>query len=333
MTIIVHIVLQGIIALFPVPNDNRLTILVPDLTDPHHASDGTPIPIHRALLGYLCDNVVGGCQDVDKQPNASNALYDTWDRNLDAAGEFQKYGVRTLLNYELNIDHQAPASSLTLDLSKVANLAEFAPEASKVEPNFLVATEKFVRPYAALLAARLRLSGVSGTVTHLLPSNDLEYSFLPLHHRFDPDKPVSKTELADEIRIDITLLLDDSAPKFALSFTPFDNQQARPPNLVLQPKASESEITIYLLNLGLCDKWGEPLSSQVKRCIESHSHGGAHHFEVYYDLSSHHPPTQTQLVPQPEKTTASAPPPGQGSVQISPNLNSRPICPQVQFSP
>ncbi|HVT19709.1 MAG TPA: hypothetical protein VHQ90_26435 [Thermoanaerobaculia bacterium] len=310
MNFVLQMVFMGLAAfVLPGPGNKGLTVVVPDATQRYFASDGNVVPPHRALLVFLCANVVGGCDSVaDKSLSAMSALYQTWDMKFDP----NLYGARELTGMDIAVTgQQAVPDDIKLD--EVAQLSKcVSAETAKIDDNFLKLRTQFVPPYTDAAAARASFAGIQALVTERIKRSGVEVDvpFAPLNTVVKPGGHHQK--LAEETTVSLQVVTGST-----ITLTPFRPKIKTPPPLQLQPVGA-APVRIWVLNLAVCDRWtDETVDPRV--CLENRTHEGAHHFERYYELSQSRPLSVNRPVP------GNVPPPAA-------DAHDRPICPQALFT-
>jgi len=310
------IVVMGLVAIVP-QSDSALTVLVPDLTAPYFASDGSRVPIHRPLLVYECLNTATGqCDpDIDQDPNALAALINTWDELKKPSA----WGVRDLQGVEIQITPTKRPAGAMIDLGYVAQLS---PSATQVDALFFAPMNKMPLPYQNFLAGRFPLTGVGAKVDtrigEAISFNPATFAFAPIGAT--PDSGTA-APLAEKVRIRTYVDADEAV----ITATPLrDKTKGFTFKLKKKNPLSPGEIvTITIMDLAICPYWDGYISADVKHCKEdvaTITHKGSDHFEPYYEFSKARPLVTNRPVPQ----LIAA-----GGV----TLYDRPICPMAVLKP
>ncbi len=309
MSNIVQITFMGLIAFVPGPGGSGLTVIVPDLSQPYEASDGSMIPSHRALLVYQCADLKGGCTADDLDAATISEVYQTWDSTLFVPG---KWGARRLTGLDLAIAPQQTYDDV-FKLDTESHIKDFAPDNAVIDPTFLLKVDQFkaATTYADATAARLTLSkGVDAEVDGWVSraQTHVKAGFGPLSTTTDSHPQ----ELADSTTVSIQVHSGAT-----VAFTPFRLNNDPPQNPLTLNQGGTGAVTLYILNLAVCKQW-TGVMGDIKACNEDRTDEGTQHFEAYYELSKTRPFYRNRFVPAKKDIPGVL-------------THDRPICPSAMF--
>lgn len=312
MSIAVDIVIMGLIVLVPDSANKQVTVLVPDITQPYYASDGTEIPVHRPLLVYDCAaTALGKCGPGDQPMPAFGNLFDSWS-NL--VPDLNTHGARSLDGYQIELLNTVAPSTIDYKTSEIADLGCAAPDAAKVDPNFLAKVAQLKPSFASLLAARTVLPAAYVAPTGWVATHNINWQFAPL---LDPSSRTCNPTAISEMTV-ITTEVTGTEALVKLSSL----RGAAGSETITLEKDANDRVKIYITNMAFCPKWVVKIGATKRTCIEkTDAHFGSPHFEAYYEFSANRPPARLRPVP-----VISGPSP-------MANADDRPICPQGQLKP
>jgi hypothetical protein len=312
-----HIMLMGFFVFVPQGN-NSLTILVPDLKDVTYASDGKPIPSHRALLSYSCANLTGqACTADDRRGLALKDFASLYPLNPTA----NNLGVRQLNQLQLSVNGTfkvlTPAvPTLPMEIPSLKDIdSSFS---DKVDPNLIMSNI----PTASrdMLAGRANFTNLTLYTKNVQLNTgfDTVFDFTPL--RLGTPLGQHRQVLSDQVDLYMQVVGGCSVE---LQLDDFNGKNIAKITLNAPTCQNPSEaVDVMIYNQSLCTPSGSP-----DKCEEAliGNHYGVHHFEDFYDYSLQPPPIRHRKIPLPYNCGTTPCPQLDGV--------SRPICPTVQMKP
>jgi hypothetical protein len=308
MSIAVDLVIMGLVAIVPDAQQKQVTVLVPDIAQSYYASDGTEIPVHKPVLAYDCTATSSGaCTPADQAMPAFGDLFDTWS---DLVPDLNKYGVRDLEGYQIELLNAQKPTTVTYQTGEIADFSCAAPAAGRLDQHF-VGTLK--PEYAKLLAARTVLPAAFIAPKQWVGNQSIKWQFAPILDI--TSKTCTATPIAEKTVI--TTSVSSATAMLKLSSL----QNGSPVETITLKPDAHNRVTVYLSDMAFCPKWYLKTAGAKKRaCREKlDAHFGSPHFEVYYEFSATRPPVRLRPVPVPASADF--------------NLDDRPICPQGQLKP
>jgi hypothetical protein len=312
-TFTLHIMLMGFFIL--VPQSDSVTVLIPDLKDITFASDGTPIPTHRALLAYSCADLPNhACTTDDRTQPALDDFSMLYPEDPSANGQ----GVRQLTRLQLSVNGSLQAAPVPTLPKEILSLKYADPSFSDQVDKALIAP---TIPVASrdMLAGRATFKNLllkSTSNIKMTPNFDTIFSFTPLKAVSPGNDPRGK--LSEQVDLYMTV----QGCTVELQLDDFDGKNIAKIQLNAPTCQNPSErVDVALYNQSKCSP------NFLGQCLEAlkGNHYGIHHFEDYYDYSSQPPPIRHRRVPKPFDCGPGNCPPLDGV--------SRPICPMVQMNP